>query len=121
MSEHHGVESQIESIASSELRRVAAGLLDLCGLMIEIDQLKPVGTVEVGEVGNHRSGAVDLLSRLRDLSHRQLASDAERLPEEMLIARLRALGVSWSDIAEATDMNTAGLFKRYRYSSDQPL
>jgi hypothetical protein len=65
-------------------------------------------------VAEARGEALDYLSRLATLGHRQLAEDAERLPEQMLVERLRALGVPWTAIASATDLNSTALFKRYR-------
>jgi hypothetical protein len=106
--------TQPEAEPPQTLNGVIAGLDVLCGLLVEIGELRPVDQVPLGDVAEARGEALEYLSRLATLGHRQLAEAAERLPEQVLVERLRALGVTWTAIASVTDLNSTALFKRYR-------
>lgn len=101
-----------------------AGIVASCHL---IDRLLPLESVTLGEIEAAAAQSLELLRRL-GVRHEQLKHqlddygiDVAHYPEFVLTLRLRKLGVPWARIASVLDINTAGLYKRYREAADRQL
>ena len=104
-----------EQIRNPRLRSLVWGLGDLIDFAYELDALPEAEETAVGDVQARQAESLALLTRLHQwIGVRALSQEVDRIPESVLVERLRTLGASWVTIAGATDMNASGMHKRHR-------
>lgn len=107
------IECNIDSLHDPRIKSLVTGLLELVEFVCGLDALPDPLDVAGRQVPEARRDALNRLSDLHTrIGARAVCGEAERLPEELLVLRLRAFGTTWATIAEATDLSDGQLYKR---------